>query len=336
MVNKINLLDCTLRDGGYVNNWDFGYTNIIGILKGLENSNINIIELGFLRDEEENNNKTSFASIQSINKLLKKKKNIIYSAMIEAFNPYPINKIQPCTKSGIDLIRICVWKRLLKEHLEYCQQVKLKGYPITIQPSRVEQYSNSEFIELIKKSNELRPYAVYVVDTWGTQSSEQIKKYLELADKYLDKDVKLGYHGHNNKMQALSCAQTVLNMKLNHELCLDSSIFGMGRGAGNLNTEIIAEYLNESLNTNFDTLEIFKTFYKYIQPIYKKYPWGYSFYYFLSSITGCNPNFATYFKENNIDVNLFSNFLNTLTEKEKIVCNPDFINNRLREIKGKQ
>ena len=268
-MNRLLLLDCTLRDGGYVNNWRFGEKNISAIIHGLEQTGISVLELGFLRDFLPDPNSSNLPNIEAADILLSSKNdNIVYSAMLEAFNPFPLEKLSNHRDSGIDLIRVCIWKRCMDDHMRYCKTVVKKGYKITIQPSRVEQYNDNEFIDMLKRSNDLSPYAVYVVDTWGTQSSYQICHYLELADKYLDPDIKLGYHGHNNKLQALSCAQAAISMDLNRDLCIDSSIMGMGRGAGNLNTEIIMEYLNSIYGTKYDVEKVINIFNSSLHEVY--------------------------------------------------------------------
>ena len=192
-MSKISILDCTLRDGGYVNNWTFGKDAITGITKGLEEAGVEIFELGFLRNEPKNVDRTAFSTINDVNELIKvKKPNTLYTAMVEAFNPYNLGNLTTYVEGGVDIIRVCIWKRLMDEHLDYAKQIIDKGYTINIQPSRVEQYNQEEFIELIKRSNDLHPFAFYIVDTWGTQSSSQIQQYAELAEKYLDKDIRIG------------------------------------------------------------------------------------------------------------------------------------------------
>lgn len=333
-MNRLFLLDCTLRDGCYVNNWVFGQENINNIVHGLEKTGVDVLELGFLRDEPFNPNSSNLPNIESADRLLtQKRKEIVYSVMLEAFNPYPLDKLNRHHEKGIDLIRVCIWKRCLAEHMAYCKTVAHKGYRLSIQPSRVEQYNDDEFIEMLKRANELNPYAVYVVDTWGTQSPYQICHYLELADKYLDSGVKIGYHGHNNKLQALSCAKAAIEMDLNRDLCIDSSIMGMGRGAGNLNTEIIMDFLNKSIGTQYDVDGIIDIFNLSLREVYHNTPWGYSMYYFLCSINNCNPSFATYFSENLIGEDLFLRFLQSLSDKEKIVFSKGLIEERISAIK---
>ena len=334
---EIYLLDCTLRDGGYVNNWEFGQEAIASIKTGLEDAGIDIIELGFFRNELWNRDRTVFGGADDVAQLLHRKKSgVIYSAMIEPKDLdvlYPIEKLLTPYESGIDYIRVCTWKRLMKEHMEYCRKIVEQGYRISIQPTAVGQYSRQEFVDLLKMANDVRPYAVYVVDTWGTQSSLQICRYAELAEKYLNPDIKIGYHGHNNKMQALSCAEAVIKMGLSHDICLDASITGMGRGVGNLQTEVIMEYLNENYGKRYDCLKIVPLYENYMKKFYEKDPWGYSIYHYLSAMFNCSQDFATYFKQNKISESVFLEFMEGLTPQEKTVFNKEFVESKLEEMR---
>ena len=221
----------------------------------------------------------------------------------------------------------------MREHIEYCKQVEKQGYRVSIQPTAVEQYNRQEFIELLKTSNDIHPYAVYIVDTWGTQSSFQICRFAELAEKYLDSDIKIGYHGHNNKMQALSCAEAVIKMGLSHDICLDASVMGMGRGIGNLQTEVIMEYLNENFDKHYDYLKTAMLYEKWLKKFYEENPWGYSMYHYLSALYSCPQDFATYFKQNRIGENVFLKFLEGLSAQEKVVFNKEFVEGRLEEMR---
>ena len=336
-MSEIYLLDCTLRDGGYVNNWEFGQEAIASIKTGLEDAGIDIIELGFFRNELWDRDRTVFGGAEDIVPLLRKKKpGVIYSAMVEPRDIgalYPIEKLLTPYESGLDYIRICIWKRLMKEHMEYCEKIVDKGYRISIQPTAVGQYNEQEFVELLKMANGVRPYAVYIVDTWGTQSSFQICQFAELAEKYLDPDIKIGYHGHNNKMQALSCAEAIINMKLSHDICLDSSIMGIGRGVGNLQTEVIMEHLNEKYGKKYDCLKIVPLYEGCLKKFYERDPWGYSIYHYLSAVFNCSQDFATYFKQNSIGESIFLKFLEGLTPHEKVVFNKKFVESRLEKMR---
>lgn len=335
-MSKVYLLDCTLRDGGYGNNWEFGREVIPQIKNILEESKIDIIELGFFRNEPWNKDRTVFSCGADLSGLMAKKSgDVIYSAMIEGGDLdclYNLDFVGSPEESRIDYIRVCVWKRLIKEHLDYCKDIVRRGYKVSIQPTAVEQYNDEEFINMLKLSNEVHPFAVYVVDTWGSRSITQVQHYCELAEKYLDKDIKIGYHGHNNKMQALSCSQAIMNMGLTHDICLDSTIMGMGRGIGNLQTEIIMDYMNEACGTNYNYICLIDAFTKYLRPFYDANPWGYSMYHFLSALYSCPQDFASYFKKNRIGEDKFRTFLQNITPEEKIYFRKEIVEKKLKEL----
>lgn len=330
-MSNIRLLDCTLRDGGYINNWEFGEQAICAITQGIVNAGIDIVEVGFLKDEPYQENRAVFRDVQSIQKIIgQKKKGALYAVMIEATNPIPIEQIVPFSQDVIDMIRVVVWKSkridggvevdALEDAFDYCKKLIEKGYKVSIQPARTEQYSEIEFRSMLKKINQMHPYAVYVVDSWGTQTAEKTLEYLCIADEILNKDIAIGYHGHNNLLQAFGTAQEIVKMNLCRDIILDASIYGMGRGAGNLNLEIIAEFLWRKVKKRYDIFTLLNLYEKYIKPIYQEKPWGYSMEHFITSIYGCNPQYANFYgKENKISVVKLPDILSNFKEEEKIM-----------------
>lgn len=304
---SIKVLDCTLRDGGYVNNWKFGYENILSIIDKLQSSGVEIIELGFMRDEDYSLERAIYSKIDQINNIIKNKScNVMYSALIEMANFFPLDKLESRREESVDLIRYSFWKRLMDDGYEYCKAIVDKGYELSVQPTRVEQYSLDDFKYLVQKFGELRPYAIYIVDTFGLLSKKQLLKYAEIADKYMDKNIALGYHAHNNMQQAFSNVTALLEQNIDRNLIIDASVFGMGRGAGNLNLECILNYLNVERKRNYDLFSIYEIFDRCLKHDYERYGWGYSMAYNIVATYECNPNYATYYAKekmlNNSDI----------------------------------
>lgn len=188
-MGNVYLLDCTLRDGGYVNNWHFGQKCIEDFADRLVDASVDIMELGFIREEDYSPDRTVFTSAETLARFKKTSDSTLYSAMIEGNESdknFPIEKLGKSSETGIDLIRICTWKRLMKEHIDYCSEIQDRcGYRISIQPTAIDQYNDDEFLRLIELVNRMKPYAFYLVDTWGTQSASDICHYAKLADKFL-------------------------------------------------------------------------------------------------------------------------------------------------------
>lgn len=324
-MSNIKLLDCTLRDGGYINDWKFGKNAIHDVIKVMTSGTCDIFEIGFLKNEQYCNNRTVFSNTEQIQKLISpKQKCVKYAAMIEVVNPLPIELLNECDGESIDIIRVIVWKRLLKEGLAYCQEIVNKGYQLCVQPARVDQYSDEEFIDMCKEVNKIAPSAMYVVDSWGTLNVERILHYVDLANKKLNSSISIGYHGHNNLMQAYGTAIQFINMKMEREKIVDASIYGIGRGAGNLNLELIAKYLNDTQNYNYKILPMLDIYDKYLASIYEIKSWGYSISYYLTAVYKCNPNYASYYEtECQLKSNQIANILANISKEDKIIfsCN---------------
>lgn len=330
-MKTIKLLDCTLRDGGYINNWVFGHEHIESTMNILEESNTDIIEIGFLRDEPFDVDRTVFRSIEAMMEYISvKKRGVTYTAMAEAVRPIPMELISPRSEKTIDAIRVIVWKDkhdvsgnvvdALQEGYEYCKGFVEKGYDLFVQPARVEQYSDEEFVDMLKLYGTLKPRAIYIVDSWGTMYSNDVLHYLKLADGVLDKNISIGFHGHNNMMQAFANAVDFIRTDVDRELILDASIYGMGRGAGNLNTEIIAKYLNEYEGKNYKLKSFFEIYEKTVKELDKKYIWGYSPAYFISALHHANPQYGTcYGVENDIQSTTIDQVLRNMPETDKVL-----------------
>ena len=331
-MGNIKLLDCTLRDGGYINDWNFGKAAIVDIKEELEKSNTEIIELGFIRDEDENEDRSIFTNIQEVKDLIGNKlTNREYAIMTEVSNPYPLDKLEPYSEGAPDIIRVIVWKRMLQEGFEYCKDIAEKGYKLCVQPARVSQYSDEEFVDMLNLFSQLNPYAIYVVDSWGTMYKDELLHYLELANKNLKPEIAIGYHGHNNLMQAFEVACAFCEEKLDRDLIIDSSVYGIGRGAGNLNTELITKWMNEKLNKNYD-LDCFTRIYdKYVSKIYLQEQWGYSVPFEITAKYNCNPNYASYYNKNNVSNEMIEEAIKLLTSDERIIFKEDLAKKKLRE-----
>lgn len=330
-MSAIKLLDCTLRDGGYINNWRFGRENIDRTIELLENAGVDILELGFLKDEPLDPDRTVFGSIEGLTELMPEKKpGIIYAAMAEAFCPIPMELVSPRSSRTVDVIRVIVWKDkhdgsgnlvdALLEGYEYCKGFVEKGYDLYVQPARAEQYSDDEFADMLYLYSRLRPKAIYIVDSWGTMYSDDVIHYLKLADKILDKDISIGFHGHNNMMQAFANALDFISYGTERELILDSTVYGMGRGAGNLNTEIIAKYLNERKGKKYDLRSFFCVYEKTIKELSKKHTWGYSVPYFMTALHHVNPQYGSYYEGLNCMTSMeMDDVMGMISEEDKVM-----------------
>ena len=246
-----------------------------------------------------------------------KKKDVTYCLMVDAPIPYPIDRIGKREVNGIDAIRIIVWKEKIQECVEYSKKLIDKGYQVFIQPARVSQYSVPEFEHLIYCFSKIDITAFYVVDSWGTEDSCSITSYMNLSWDWIGDKALLGYHGHNHKQQALSCAEEIL--QYNTDVILDCSIFGMGRGAGNLNTELIMAHLNDRYEKHYNIKPILNAYSNYIKDYYDEFGWGYSMKHFMTAIFNCNARYINYIMDNtNLSMDRVYEIFQRMTEKQRI------------------
>ena len=251
-MSRVFLLDCTLRDGGYVNNWAFGEETIKGFCRKIAQTGIEILEVGFIKGDVYDANKSVFPDVQSIASVIQPKaEGLKYVGMLDMSAPIPLDRIVPYDGTSIDGIRVIFKKDKLELAYEYCKRIQELGYFISVNFVGTDLYTDKEFIEGIEKFNSLHPYAMSIVDTFGLIKRKHFLRLAYLADNNMAEDVILAYHAHNNLQQAFGNAEALIEMNLKRDLIVDACVFGMGRGAGNLNLELFAEFMNENYGTHY-------------------------------------------------------------------------------------
>lgn len=327
--HDIQLLDCTLRDGGIVINFDFGLDHMLNIKETLEASGVDMIECGYINEKNGSPvGRTCFDSEVSIqNSLLAsgKKSGVMYLAIID-YGTFDLNKLQPANEKGIDGIRYAFHKEDMRTALTEARKIIDKGYRLFIQPMVTNRYSDEELREMISICNsELsEAYAFYLVDSFGQMDNMMLTHKLEIVDQYVSPNMKIGFHGHNNRQMAYSNALAMVNYPSRHPLILDACIMGMGKGAGNLCTELIMPVLIAEGGT-YSTVGIYDLINDYIADIQKRAPWGYSLDYYLSSLYGCTPSYIKIFTtDSRVTTDDLVNLLKEMPDCKKAACDKVF------------
>ena len=282
-MGKVRVLDCTLRDGGYCNQWKFGKENINRIIRGLDDANIDIIECGFLTNLVDYDDETTkYTDLLNLTHLSAPSKEKMMVCMIN-YGEYDIENIPDCNNTIMDGIRIAFHKEDVIGALELCKKIKRKGYKVFVQPMVSLNYSDEEFISLIRQVNELNPFSFYIVDSFGVMKRKDLIRLFYMVENNLKPGILIGYHSHNNMQLAYSNAQALVDIRTNRDIVIDSSIFGMGRGAGNLNTELFVEYLNDSVGTSYKLRPLLNIIDEILMYFYQENYWGYSLANYLSA-----------------------------------------------------
>ena len=328
-MSKIKILDCTLRDGGYINDWNFSFNNIKSMIKKLNNAKIDIIEVGFLEDSyvnPYNKNRSFFNTIEQIEQIIPEKKLCEqYVAMMRLGN-LTIESIKPYDGKSIDGIRITFNISDAGNIREACEAIKAKGYKLYIQPVSTTTYNLSKLEDLINEANEICPYGFYIVDTMGILMPHDLGDLFKFVDDRLNKDIVRGFHSHNNLQMSYSNAQFLAGLESKNDIIIDASIDGMGRGAGNLHTELITEYLNNTHEYLYNTEYLLEIMDEFMVSARKEYTWGYSVPYYLAAIKNCHPSYAKFLiDKKTLSISAISKILNMINEKNNKLFNNDLI-----------
>ncbi len=285
----LKLLDCTLRDGGYYNNWKFSSTLANKYLSSLKKTNIKYVEIGFRFSNEISKKLGPFASSkEQFLKKLRLPNNLSLGVMINAAdfieNEKELIKIFTKKKNSvIKFVRVAVNFKDLKKITKICSLIKSLGYKVFVNLMQITELTNKELIKstnFIKNIKEIDVF--YIADTFGSLEANQLTKITKIIKK--TKKV-LGIHLHNNKGLALS--NSIEAIKLDYQW-IDSTIQGMGRGAGNLKTEELLTYINQNKIPNEEFLGVVLNDFEKLK---KKYNWGQSYYYYISATSSIHPTF---------------------------------------------
>lgn len=296
-MSDIKLLDCTLRDGGYINDWKFGFHTTRDIIKKMIESRVDYVEVGFLRDCEYDRDTVLFNSCSEIKPLLppkEKRGNTLFTAMA-LHNKYDISKLEDYDGETVDAIRVTFHDYDIDEGLEYIKKVIDKGYKVFCNPINIMGYSDEMILNLISKVNNIRPYAFSIVDTFGSMMRSDLRRIYSLIEHNLDKNIVVGIHLHENLGLAYSLAQDFIDIKSPERQCIiDGSMSGMGRVPGNLCIELIMDYMNREQGSSYDVNPVLDGIDDHITELKKIEAWGYNTAYALSAKYNLHRNYAEF------------------------------------------
>ena len=284
---EIKVLDCTIRDGGLMNNHLFTDDFLSSVFRAVNSSGVDYIELGYKADESQFSRSEfgsmKFCSEKDIEKVIngEEVKSKI-SVMVD------IGRVDPSTipqKSGslIDMMRVASYVKDIDKAIDLANQIKTKGYEATINLMAVSHARERELDEaLMQVEKESNVDALYLVDSFGALYSEQIA---HLAQKYksLMPSKEIGIHAHNNQQLAFSNTIEAVIQNINF---LDGTIFGIGRAAGNCPLELLLGFLK---NPKYDIRPILEILESHFVKLKEEIEWGYTIPYMITGILDLHP-----------------------------------------------
>lgn len=299
-MHHVKLLDCTLRDGAYLIDKQFGNNTIQGIIGGLVKAHIDCIEIGFFQNEGFGEGKTVYKNSYDAKKFIPSNKQGCMFTVLADFSRYSIDNLDECTGESVDAVRECFFKEERFEAIKACKIIKEKGYKLFVQPVDILGYSDIELIEFIDLVNEVEPYCLSIVDTFGSMYQEDLQRVFEIINHNLTSTCRIGFHSHNNMQLSNSLSQEFIRMTYGkRETVVDSTISGMGRGAGNTPTELIAQYMVSQLGYCYDIDVLLDIIDDYMDNIKARCSWGYSTPYFVAGCYSAHVNNIKYLTEKN-------------------------------------
>ena len=291
MKKEINLLDCTFRDGGYYNNWNFDKSIINAYFNSIKKSKIRFVELGFrFLDKINIKGPTAYTKDNFINQL-KIPSAISIGVMInagdllkEASSPLEqCKKVFPNTTTKVKFVRIaCHYEEIYKID-KVILWLKKQNYFVGVNLMQISEINYLKIKKVCKYLKKLNIDVLYFADSLGSLNSQTTKKISKTFRKNWDKD--LGIHAHNNLGLALSNSIVANN---NGVKWIDCTIHGMGRGPGNLRTEDIIAYLFKQKKI---TISIKKLIKRYFSKLIKQYKWGPNKYYAIAAKNKIHPTY---------------------------------------------
>lgn len=294
------LLDCTLRDGAYLLDKKFGEETIRGIIDGLVKSRVDFIEIGFFQDEGSGIGKTVFHDAEEAQNYIPAHKQGCKFTVLADCSRYSVENLTECTGLSVDAVRECFFKEEQEAALNKCRRIKEKGYLLFVQPVDILGYSDIELIKLIEQVNKLEPYCFSIVDTFGSMYQESLHRVFELVNHNLIKSCKMGFHSHNNLQLSSALSQEFIRMAVGkREVIVDGTLDGMGRGAGNTPTELIAQYLVSQMGYEYDIDAILDVLDGYMDNIRTRCTWGYTTQYFVAGCFDSHVNNISYLSRKN-------------------------------------
>ncbi|HIP12180.1 MAG TPA: nucleoid-structuring protein H-NS [Arcobacter sp.] len=310
--NNIKVFDCTIRDGGLVNNFYFTDDFVRGVYNTCVKAGIDYMEIG-------KNNSTSlmseddfgawnFCKEEDIRRIVGDNNSNLKIAVMSDIGRTVNSELLEKKDSVVDMIRIATYIHQIPEAIELAEQANKKGYETTINIMAVAKVAKKELADALQRLSKINVDVIYIADTFGSYYPNEIatlaQQYTKVASA-VNKQV--GIHAHNNIQLAFA---NTIESKNNGVTFLDVTISGLGRGAGNCAMELLIGYLDTPKYKLTPVLDFIEN---YIVPLEKELDWGYSIPYMVAGQLVQHPRNAM--KARDEKDNKYLNFYNKSLEE---------------------
>ncbi|MEI6126255.1 MAG: aldolase catalytic domain-containing protein [Pseudomonadota bacterium] len=290
---EIKVLDCTVRDGGLINNYQFSFEFVEAVYRACCESGVDFVELGKKLEESDEYTRKKFGpwnfceedDLKRIADSHECSNPPIIACMYDV-GRVNVARLAPRDKSPVGMIRTACYVPDIDKGIDLSKRAKDLGYLTTINIMAASAAIESDLIEALAQVNEAAEVDyLYLVDSYGAFYSEQVTHYIKLYKKHAPKK-ELGFHAHNNQQLGFSNTQQAIIEGVN---LLDATINGIGRGAGNCNLELLLMFLK---NPKFNVKPVYKVIQENFIPLRKEIEWGFNDIYGIGECLNQHPRQA--------------------------------------------
>lgn len=285
--SRTQILDCTIRDGGYINDWNFDPKMVRELYRNVSKSGVKFIEIGFRNMPDKTNVGPWYSVTEELLATVTDGIQGSEIALMADVGKLDVDSVPSADESHVALYRIATHKDQLSLAFKLCDEIKKKGYLTSLQLMGIISYSNEELLQAIKiiKASEID--YIYFADSYGSMTPAEITYYCETLRT---SGKKVGFHAHNNMQLAFANTLEAIRNKAD---IVDATVFGMGRGAGNVPLEVLLAYLQKVTDsTHYNAMPVLDIADRYFTALMKEYHWGYQLPYMLSGIFKVHPTYA--------------------------------------------
>ena len=316
---SVQITDCTIRDGGYLFNKNSAPEFVKGIMQGLAEAGIDFVETGFLQTNVTGETLVYGNSVDVRKYLPENKMNTQFLGFCDN-SRYSLDQLDDYDGKAFRWMRISFAQHEIDEAIAFCAGAQKKGYLIQFNPMDSISYTDEARESLITKVNQVKPASFSIVDTFGAMDMLDLVHIFKHVDRLLDKKIKIGLHSHDNL--GLSCALAERMIELAEEcgrdIIIDGSLFGMGRGAGNAKTELLADFINKHCGGTYNLQKLLETIDKYITPVLGSIHWGYDLPMYICGTKHAHvDNVYHLMKTYNCTANEMYDIIQMLTEQQR-------------------
>jgi len=287
---KIKVLDCTIRDGGLMNNHNFDHRFVREVYKAISGAGIDYMEIGYKNSKELFSPKEygawKFCDDDVIRQVIDGIESRTKISVMVDIGRVNIDDVKPASQSPVKMIRVAAYVKDIDKAIFMVNHFAEKGYETTINIMAISKDQGVELDEALRQiENESRVNVVYIVDSFGNLYQETTEILIKRAKAIL-KTREVGFHGHNNQQLAFSNTIEAIIHNANY---LDATIYGIGRAAGNCPLELLMGFLK---NPKFDIRPILDVISSEFIPLSKKIEWGYVIPYAIAGMMNEHPKAA--------------------------------------------